>query len=346
VWWFSNNSAFQAYDSLENGSKAVFSHEFFHMVQWNILLSTGRPHNHWLNVFIEAQGRFAPSVQYPEMEMRKEHLVWKESEFGSAANRFLTQRLNSSYRDLDTASAHKYDAALYWRFLYEQFNGMGIIRAALEEMARHYNPDIVGSLGAAMNGAFSRFDGPFHTYEESLIAFARANYALRLENGRCLAADPTGCVGYHYDPNGLYADPLLEAQLDYDKPTLTHAGSIPASFGMDFVEIRLDRSLHNKPVIITLQGQGAWFNVQMWKLGPGGSKPRAVTPRPETMAQQNADTQFLSIPHLDTAAYDRLALIITRLDTDEAVNPVGSYRITLAYAEDVDDGTLTEVEKH
>ena len=36
---------------------------------------------------------------------------------------------------METDLTDKYDAALYWRFLYEQYGDMAIIRAALEEIA-------------------------------------------------------------------------------------------------------------------------------------------------------------------------------------------------------------------
>ena len=60
-------------------------------------------------------------------------------------------------------------------------------------------------------------------------------------------------------------------------------------------------------------------------------KPLAVTPRPE-IARQTTDgggAHVYTIPSLDTTAYDRLALIITRLDPDETLDPVGAYTVTL-----------------
>ena len=36
-----------------------------------------------------------------------------------------------------------------------------------------------------------------------------------------------------------------------------------------------------------------------------------------------------TIPNVETSAYDRLALIITRLDLDESTDPVGAYKITI-----------------
>lgn len=344
IWWFSTNRSFEAYDSLKSGCRAVFAHEFFHLAQWNTLLSTGRPTNFWLGVFIEAQASFAPSVQHPKMEIGQDHLVREDSSYSSAANSFLALRLNTSYRDLDADRNSMYDAALYWRFLYEQFNDIGIIRAALEEMTVHFEPDIVASMGSVMNSAFRRFDGPFRSFEDSLIAFTRANYALRLENGRCTAADLAECDGFYYDPNNVYVDPPLEAELDYDGALLTYDGSIPASFGMDFVEVSLDPAVHNQPVTVTFQGEGtvAQFNVQIWKLGPGGAKPRAVTPHPETIPQNRGDVHTYFIPHLDTTTYDRLAFLITRLDSDETTDPAGNYHITLEAASDTDDDSTTK----
>ena len=331
LWWLATHNAFQAYDSLENGYKAVFAHEFFHLAQWNAVLSARCSTNHWLNVFMEAQGIFAPSVQHPELELTREHVSSLGSEYLNTTNRFLMKRLNTSYRVLEASATGNYDAALYWRFLYEQFNGIGVVRAALEEMACHYDPDIVAGIGEVMDRAFRRFDGPFRGFEESLIAFARANYALRLENGRCEAADLAQCGGFYYDPEGMYVDPPLEAALDYDGAPVIYDGAIPASFGMDFVEVRLDSEVHNRAFTVMFEAEGSVsrFSVEIWKLGPGGAKPRAVTPQPETMPQNQGGAHVYVIPAVDTTTYDRLALIITRLDPDESTDLVGEYDITL-----------------
>lgn len=353
LWWFSSNTSFQAYDSLENGVKAVFAHEFFHMAQWNVSLSAGCSTRRWKNVFIEAQGKFAPSVQYPELEILKSHVVSLGSEYGRAAQRFLGLRLNTPYSVLEAERINRYDAALYWRFLYEQFGDMDIIRAALEEMACGYHPDIELSLGKVMDAALARFDGPIQTFEDSLIAFARANYALRLEDGRCTAADLAGCGGHYYDPHNMYTEPSPEAELDYNGSPLIYDGSIPASFGMDFVEVRLDRGLYNQPITITFQSEGARFNVEIWKLAGGGADSQAgtllsklgggearlhaLTLRPETVSKEEGNLYVYSIPHLEPMKYDRLALIIIRLDPDERTNPAGDYHIRLDPVADTKD---------
>jgi len=332
IWWYANNGSFQRYDSLENGCRVILAHEFFHLMQWNVLLNTGRPTSYWLNVFLEAQGRLVQSVQYPELELHTGHLVKDHSNFVKrSANRFLGDRLNVSYRVFEAERIERYDAALYWRFLYEQFGGMEVVRAALQEMAERDEPDIVAAVGSVMDRAFQRLDGPFQSFEESLIAFAWANYALRLENGRCASDDRAVCGGTYYDPDGMYQDPPLEARLSYKGGTRTYDGAIPASFGMDFVQVSLDPALHSQPLTVTLQSEGsiARFSVQIWELSPGRPKPRALTPHPEIVPRNKGGAHVYVIPQVDRTACDTLALIITRLDPDETVDPAGNYRITL-----------------
>ena len=78
-----------------------------------------------------------------------------------AANHFLKHRLKAWYEALEADRIHRYDTALYWRFLCEQYGDMGIIRAALEEMAYGAHPDVEASLSAVMDAALARYDGPF-----------------------------------------------------------------------------------------------------------------------------------------------------------------------------------------
>jgi hypothetical protein len=330
IWWFSSNNSFQAYASLADGYRAVFAHEFFHTMQWNTLLSSGRPNNLWIS-WSEAQGRFAASAQYPELEISRDRAISGDSAFSSAANRFLAGDLNTSYHALETDRGNKYDAALYWRFLYGQFKDMGVIRASLEEMTLYYDPDDVAAMKKVLDAAFIRFDGPFQSFEESLVAFARANYALRLENGRCVETSFLECAGGYYDPKWVYVDPPLEVALHYYGALEAYRGAIPSSYGMDFVELALGRPAHGKPLRIRFEGESAVsrFSVQVWKLRSGLRAPRAITLKPETVAREPDGGQVYVIPSVDTMAYDRLALIITRLDPDETDDPIGGYTITV-----------------
>jgi hypothetical protein len=334
IWWYGANNSFQAYDTLENAYKAVFAHEFFHLMQWNVLLSAGqasaeRPAAMWMS-WIEGQGRFAPTVQYPELEMSHEHLVLENSAYAGGANRFLALHLNTSYSTLEDDRANKYDSALYWRFLYEQYGDMDIIRAALEEMVSHYGPDTVSGMKEAMDAALARVDGPFHSFEESLVAFAQATYALRLENGRAIS--PRGAVdwGVFADPDQMYVEPPLEAELAYTGTPLSYTGAVPTGYGMDFLEVKLDRSLRGQPLTVRFEGQGktARFNVQIWLLGPGYARPRAATPQPESVAR-NGDGAHVYILPQGAAQFNRLALIITRVDPHETTDPLGEYHLSV-----------------
>lgn len=345
LWWFSSSPAYDVYDSLETGYRALFSHEFFHMVQWNSLLSAGCSTDMWNNMFIEAQGKFVPSVQYPEFEILGEHVAGVNSEYQSAARHFLAHSLNASYGDLEADRSDRYDWALYWRFLYEQFGGMGIVRASLEEMACRYDPDIEATLPAVMDAAMARLNGPFATFEESLIAFAEANYALRLENGHCTARNPDECENKYYDPNHTYKSPPLENEMFYSGSPLTYGGTIPAGFGMDFVEISLDHDLTDQPLRLTFQGEGR-FSVQIWELGGGSGanthalalasgtsskieQSRALTLHPSPIEKNDEGLYVEWIPNLDPLTYDRLALIIVRLDADKSTASPGKYTIRL-----------------
>lgn len=348
LWWHATNGAFQAYDSLEHGYSVLYAHEFFHMVQWNAILSVECSTQKWLNVFVEAQGKMAPSVQYPELEMQRDHVVQASSEYGQAAKRYLASGLKSSYRDLEAETVHKYDAALYWRFLYEQSGGMSILRAALEEMACRYRPDIVGGLPEVMDAALARAGSPFASFEESLIGFAQANYGLRLQDGRCTTKERAGCEGRHFDPESIYTDPPLAAELRYDGRDLSYAGSIPASYGTDLVEVHLDPSLRGQSLTVTLESEGARFGFQVWevngdkadreaaRLGANlddvGGRPRALTAQPVGVQAGQVGIHSLTISRLEPAECDRLALIITRLDADEHLDPVGRYQIDVASA--------------
>ena len=164
-------------------------------------------------------------------------------------------------------------------------------------------------------------------------------------------------AGFYYDPNRKYFGALLAGDLTYDGTAVTHEGAIPSSFGMDFIEVRLDPTVSRQPLTVKFEGEGnvARFNVEIWKLGRGEEKPSvpksqaecapgdahpcaftlqpkpfALTPQPETVPQNQDGAHGYVIPSVDTTTIDRLALIITRLDADETTDPAGKYRVTLA----------------
>jgi hypothetical protein len=131
----------------------------------------------------------------------------------------------------------------------------------------------------------------------------------------------------------MYDHPVLETHIQYDGFGRTYKGDVPSSYGMDFLEIGLDAPTHGQPLTVRFQGDGdsgaARFNLQVWRLKWGETGPRAVTPQPEVVGRGPDGAYVYHIPAVDTTTYDRLALIITRLDSDEAIDPVGAYRVTI-----------------
>jgi hypothetical protein len=107
---------------------------------------------------------------------------------------------------------------------------------------------------------------------------------------------------------------------------------------MDFVDVKLDPAADGQPLTLQVRGApgaDAEFSIQLWKLmDPGGeTKPRRVTgpsSGAETVTRTNFDGQLIyEIPAIDVRAYNRLGLIVTRIDAQESVDPFGEYTIVL-----------------
>jgi hypothetical protein len=165
---------------------------------------------------------------------------------------------------------------------------------------------------------------PFRSYEESLIHFARAIYALRLDGGRCRTpGSPAGC-GF-YDPNHLYADPPVRT-VSYGREGAAHTDGIGNSFGIDLVEVSLEPVANGRPVTIEFHGApggAAEFHVQVVQLFNSG-----VAPLLEARTDAKGHVSAV-IPQIDRSARDRLGLIITRLDANDGADPIGAYTLSL-----------------
>ena len=101
---------------------------------------------------------------------------------------------------------------------------------------------------------------------------------------------------------------------------------------MDFVEVIIEPTMDGKSLTLEFHGApgaAAVFDVQLWRLGPGVSKPRAVTAHPESLLPNTEGGYSYTISNVETAAFNRLTLIITRLDPHESTDPVGDYTINL-----------------
>jgi hypothetical protein len=345
------------YESLIDALVSVFHHELFHNLQKNIYQSSGAERgingagDEW-RFFTEGTAVLAASVARSAVEFgpgaEARHYI-------ENANRYLgvtgleRGELNRSY-----TTVSPYHQALYWRFLYEQCGGMENgredVAAGMEVIGRVFNTlysgdlvginsttDLIGSIPSIMDEVLEDSLCPFNTHQESLNAFAQAIYSLRTEGGRCVEpGTPDGC-GF-YDPHQLYSDPPVDT-LNYDGGSISFSDAdqrdpagIKSSFGMDFVEVILEPAVDGKALAVEFYGTpgaAAAFSLQVWRLGPGESRPRPITAIPETMVPGADGGVFYIIDSVDTAEFDRLALIITRIDPDESIDPGGGYTINL-----------------
>jgi hypothetical protein len=330
-----------------------FRHELFHNLQRSINQNSGGDGNvngaeHAWQFFSEGTAVLASSVGPAE-----ELSTWHAPAYMLHANPFigysvLFTDLNRSYEEIIP-----YRAAMYWRFLYEQCGGtedsspnsaagMQVIRRALtilysgDVVDIDTSTDLVEALPEIMDRSLSASSCPFDTHAESLAAFARAIYALQLEDGRCEApGSPAGCG--LYDPHNLYSEPPVST-INGSEAHQGYAGEVPSSFGADFVDIVLDPVADGRPMTLdfhTAPGAASQFNVQVWKLGNAGegSRPRPTSlngGNPETLTTRNPEGGLsYVIPAVDTTQVNRLGLIITRIDADESLDPVGAYTIEL-----------------
>jgi hypothetical protein len=345
------------YDSLTDALVSVFHHELFHNLQKNIHQNGGdgnrvKGEDDAWRFFTEGTAVLVPSVGRSALELGPSAGA---RHYMENANRYLgvtgleRGELNHSYQRMSP-----YHTALYWRFLYEQCGGMtnGLEDAAagMDVIRRVFTTlyssdlvdinsttDLIGSIPKIMDNALKDSLCPFKTHRESLIAFARAVYALRVEQGRCVAAGTSDGCGF-YDPHQLYRDPPIDTitygggKTSFSAVDQRDPAGIKSSFGMDFVEVVLEPAVNGKSLTLEIQGlpgAAAAFDVQVWRLGAGENGPRAITAAPETIRSNAEGAYSYAIVSVDTAALNRLALIITRLDPHESTDPVGGYTINL-----------------
>jgi hypothetical protein len=194
--------------------------------------------------------------------------------------------------------------------------------------------DVVSHLPVIMDRALAGAACPFKTYRESLNAFARALYALHVEDGRCTSLSQPNTCGL-YDPNHLYNSPTtsrvtyIGIPLTYDAAVQSYPAGIQSSFGVDFVEIDLDPSTDGQPLAVEVHGApgaAAVFDVQVWALIVDGNQ---LIPVGEAiLLKTDVEGRVLhTLPALDSRTMQRLAVIITRVDAEEHVDPVGAYTL-------------------
>ena len=329
------------YDSLDDGVMSTFYHELFHNLQAGINRTSGGDgdvdgeENAW-QFFSEGTAVLASSVGQPAVHFAQtDGLRYPMFQ----ANQFLLSNVKS-YEQMSS-----YRGVIYWRFLYEQCGGMQdgvedpaagmrIISRALTALYSRdivdisSSADLVENLPRVMDHALADASCPFQTYEDSLVHFSRAIYALRLDGGRCTGpGTPAGC-GF-YDPNSLYVDPPLNT-VTYTGTRQRQSGLISSNFDMDFVDVSLHPATDGQPLTLELYGvagSNAEFRVELWELIDAGlgTKPwpisaQATAPQTMTTGTENGHLSY-TIPAIDTDECNRLGLIITRVDANQSWNP-------------------------
>ncbi len=340
------------YDTLTDGLLNSFHHELFHNLQRSIQRNEGGQGplagagGVWA-FFSEGMSVLASSVGQPELQFR-----WSRA-YVSRANGFLG-RSGRQVDDLNTsyATMSPYRSAIYWRFLYERCGqtgdggidpavGMEVVRRALtllyagDVVDSSTSTDLVGAVPEIMDRALEASPCPFDTYAESLTAFARAVYGLGLEDGQPEAAASPGRWGFH-DPHNVYRDPPVTTIAQSGTDT-RHTGEIPSSFGIDLIEVTLDPAVNGQPLALelhTVPGAAASFAVQAWTADAAMRAPDSSASAPED-AQVILTTRQLGgklthvIPAVDAIRLSKLGLIVTRIDANERLDPVGEYTIIL-----------------
>jgi hypothetical protein len=210
-----------SYDTLSDGLLSAFHHELFHNLQRSLNQYyggtgwIGGKQDQW-QFIAEGTAVLASAVGQPEIQFAADA---GERAYFANANLYLGSETIRSDIGRDFGEISPYHAVLYWRFLFEQCggmqdpaSGMQIIRRVLEYLYRTVEGDgrddlaLGDVLPKIMNQALAGSVCPFQSYDDSLVAFARAIDALAKEGGRCTEPSlPEGC-GF-YDPNNLYNNP-------------------------------------------------------------------------------------------------------------------------------------------
>ncbi|MEA3336947.1 MAG: hypothetical protein U9R25_13630 [Chloroflexota bacterium] len=346
-----------SYDTLTDGIVAAFHHELFHSLQRSLHQALGGNgdinglEDAW-DFFIEGTAVMVTSVAQPEIEFSRS---FGYRAYAARANAFLggigssDSRLNTSYEELNP-----YQAALFWRFLYEKCGGMAngredpgagmaIIKNALAALFDGGTIDIATSaelvtqMKSVMDRALERTPScPFSTFEDSQRQFSIALYTLRLDRGRCQQPGRSdGCE--LYDPNHLYKQPSTSKLVFTGEPLVFGRESqpipagIPNSFGMDFVEINLVPGITEHSLAIELSGEqtgAAVFDLQVLEIinTSGDTRDFATARAVQSAIKDGVRRHIVLSPAEETTG---LALAITRVDNFEQLDAAGVYTLSV-----------------
>ncbi len=335
------------YTNLTSWVLSAFHHELFHNLQRDLNLDAGGngdvdgEKEAW-EYIAEGTAVMASSVGRSDTEFAQDS---GKGAYLSEANIFLagdgiySDDLNTSYAEM-----RPYHAALYWRFVYERSSGLATgeedIAVGMQVIQRTLrtiygqggldlnDPELVRDLPAVMDAVFANIpNSPFKSFEDSLIQFSRSVYALRLAEGRYTAGNSAG-YGF-YDPHKVYHEPpVVEAAYEGFEQTIR--GEIPSSYGMDFIEIALNQGNTSDGMRVEFNSAAqaaARFNVEVWQLSTKGGRLQKLS---EVSGEaMNEGAIVFSVPANALAHTSRLAVIITRLDAGESIDPVGAYTLNV-----------------
>ena len=98
---------------------------------------------------------------------------------------------------------------------------------------------------------------------------------------------------------------------------------------MDFIEINIDTDDITTAVNVTIREAGdlSKLHCQVWQIADVIPHAYSLTSDPQVLSQQEEGIHSLIIENPGTSYDLKLALIITRLDTNESEDPIGSYTI-------------------
>jgi PKD repeat protein len=341
------NTARGAFHTFRDQRSSTLVHEMFHAMQRNAALTAGggHPDAYW-DLVLEGQARMAESLAWPALPPTT------NPDYLGAANFFIAHYLNASYAYIngnyhEPPDAHPdepYNAAIYWRFLFEQAGGLQDPAAGMQILSEAYKamhtcscgqePGIVAYFAEVMDRALGA-NGcvPFASFRESLDAFAQGVYGLSVAGGRC-STRAGGCGFSFYDPASMYrASTNVTLLPQYSGKVVWSSGQITPSYGIDFLEAPLDSSVNGEVVEVLLESDpqsAARFDLQVWPLKDTGAAQPASAAEPVLVARRTVEGELLHFTWpITTALSDRLGLIVTRVDADEVDDPNGVYTITI-----------------
>ncbi len=132
-----------------------------------------------------------------------------------------------------------------------------------------------------------------------------------------------------YNPDGKYSNPPVD-EIAFSDGVVEFAGGVPSSYGMDFVEVsfmddqEMEIEFHDLSAV-------ADFEVQLMRvdeLEAGLIPGENVVGEDQSGVKWTTSNQHVQTIRLNEANSDeRLAVIVTRVDGSEVIDPVGEYSI-------------------